>query len=94
MATIIQSRYDPAKMEMMEAVFQKIVENSGQIRSADLDRIFENKREVRVAITRLTVLGRIARRRGLAPNGVEYFYHNTSSQSFEKYHKMELRAFH
>jgi hypothetical protein len=88
MALVQQSRN-----ELIEKVYSIISENSGKIKSTDLDRIIGDKTDVRFAITRLTVLGRISRKRELGSSGIEYFYHDVHSSSFEKYRRMELRAF-
>ena len=80
-------------LDFIEAVFSAIRENSGHITSADLDKTFGNKQEVRSAITRLTVSGRISRKRGFGRVGIEYYYHDQSSSSFEKYRRMEVRAY-
>ena len=71
--------------DFIEEVFSVIRENSGKIRTVDLDRIFGNKLEVRTAIMKLTNAGRISRKRGLGKSGVEYFYHDHESESFVKY---------
>ncbi len=78
---------------VIDQVYSIIRDNSGKVRSVDLDEIIGNKYNVRYAITRLTVMGRISRKRGLGPNGIEYYYHDTSSETFSKFRKMELRAF-
>lgn len=81
------------KNELIERVYSIIRENSGKIKSTDLDRIVGDKADVRFAITRLTVLGRISRKRELGSGGIEYVYHDVCSSSFEKHRRMELRAF-
>jgi len=56
-------------------VFSIISKRSGQIRAADLDKIFRNKNQVRSAITRLTLERRIKRIKGFGKGrGIEYFY--------------------
>jgi hypothetical protein len=79
--------------EMIERVYSLIRENSGKIRTLDLDRVIGDKQDVRSSITRLTVIGKITRRRGLGASGVEYYYHDVCSPSFEKHRKIELRQF-
>ncbi|MCI0557908.1 MAG: hypothetical protein MN733_05390, partial [Nitrososphaera sp.] len=49
-----------------------------------LDRLIGNKQDVRFAITRLTVQGRIKRIRGFGKVGIEYFYKDISSESRKK----------
>ena len=89
-----QTRRQPQEtLDLIEAVFCAIRDNSGNITAAKLDRMFGNKQDVRNAITRLTVSGRISRKRGLGMTGIEYYYHDMSSQSFEKYRRMEIRAY-
>jgi hypothetical protein len=82
-----------SRNELIERVHSLIKQNSGKIRTLDLDLIIGDKQNVRTSISRLTVIGRITRRRGLGASGVEYFYHDVSSPSFEKHRKMESRAF-
>ena len=79
--------------EIDEAIFSAIHDGNGHVRTADLDRIFRIKQDVRSAITRLTKAGRIRRRRGFGRAGIEYFYHDVSSSSFRKYRKPEMDAF-
>jgi hypothetical protein len=86
MALVAQSRN-----ELIERVYSVIQQNSGKVRSLDLDRIIGDQQEVRFAITRLTVMGRISRKRGFGVNGVEYFYHDVSSASFEKHRRIEMK---
>ena len=81
------------KQELIEEVYSIIKDNSGKIRAADLDRIIKNKHDVRFAITRLTVSGKICRKRGLGINGIEYYYHDTQSETFSKFRKMDRKAF-
>lgn len=82
-----------AKSELIERVHSIIRENSGKIRSKDLDDIIGDKMDVRFALTRLTVLGRISRKRDFGARGVEYYYHDVQSSSFEKHRRMEMRIF-
>jgi hypothetical protein len=86
MALVEQSR-----SKVIEEVYSIIQQNSGKIRSVDLDRIMGDQQEVRFAITRLTVMGRISRKRGFGARGIEYFYHDVSSTSFEKHRRMEMK---
>ncbi len=64
------------KQQLVEQVYFIIRGNSGKIRTTDLDRIIGNKQDVRFAITRMTVSGRIRRKRGLGSSGIEYYYHD------------------
>ena len=82
----IQSK-EPA--DFMEAVFSVIRKNSGKVRTADLDRIFEKRQDVRTAIMKLTCAGRISRKRGFGVSGIEYFYHDHASESFAKYRQRQ-----
>jgi hypothetical protein len=88
MALVQQSRN-----ELIERVYSIISENSGKIKSTDLDRILGDKTDVRFAITRLTVLGRISRKRELGSRGIDYVYHDVCSSSYEKHRRMEMRMF-
>jgi len=88
MALIQQTRN-----ELVERVYSIICENSGRIKSADLDQIVGEKADVRFAITRLTVLGRISRKRELGSKGIEYVYHDVCSSSFEKHRRTEKKLF-
>ena len=81
------------KSELMQNVHDIIKQNSGRIQSCDLDRMIGNKQDVRFAISRLTVMGLIKRVRGFGKSGVEYFYHDTEAQSFEKHRMMQARIF-
>jgi hypothetical protein len=76
------------KQQIVEKVYSIIRDNSGKIRTADLDRIIGNKQDVRFAITRLTVIGRIRRKRGLGSSGIEYYYHDIYSQTSSKFRRM------
>ena len=82
-----------AKDELMQTVHCMIKENSGKIRSCDLDRMIGNKQDVRFAISRLTVMGLIRRVRGFGKSGIEYFYHDTEAQPFRNHSKMQRRLF-
>jgi hypothetical protein len=60
---------------MVEQVYAAIARHSGKIRSTDLDRAFGKPKQVRYAITQLTVRGRIKRIKGFGEgSGIEYFY--------------------
>lgn len=78
MATILaQGRLqnDSNRDDLREKIYTLILRSSGKVRSIDLDRIFGNKKQVRSAITRLTLDGRIKRVKGFGQgNGIEYFY--------------------
>jgi hypothetical protein len=84
---------EQSKKDLIETVYSVIKAKSGMIRSLDLVHTFGNKHDVRFAISRLTVMGRVRRRRGFGRSGIEYFYHDTHSESFPKFRRMELRAF-
>ena len=58
----------------IDKVYAIIRNRSGKVTSKDLDEIIGNKQDVRLAITRLTVQGRIKRVRGFGKRGIEYFY--------------------
>jgi hypothetical protein len=88
MAQALESR-----TQLLESVYSAIRQNSGKIQSTDLDRIIGNKQDVRFAITRLTIMGKISRKRDLGKSGIEYFYHATEAPSFEKHRRMEMRIF-
>lgn len=77
------------KQQIVEKVYSIIRDNSGEIRTADLDRIIGNKQDVRFAITRLTVTGRIRRKRGLGASGIEYYYHDIYSPTSSKFIRMK-----
>jgi DNA-binding transcriptional regulator PaaX len=64
----------------IEVVYAIIRSSSGKLTSKDLDRIIGNKQDVRLAITRLTVQGRIKRIRGFGKRGIEYFYKDIAGQ--------------
>ena len=87
--TLIQQ----TRNELVEKVYLLISENSGKIKASDLDRIVGDKADVRFAITRLTVLGRISRKRELGSRGIEYVYHDVCSSSFAKHRRMEMKLF-
>ena len=58
----------------LSQVYGLIRNQSGRVRTADLDAIFENKKKVRKAITRLTTQHKIRRVRGFGREGIEYYY--------------------
>jgi hypothetical protein len=64
----------------IEMVYTIIRSRSGKLTSKDLDRMIGNKEDVRLAITRLTVQGRIKRVRGFGKMGIEYFYKDIAGQ--------------
>ena len=66
---------------LIETVYSVIKSRSGKVTSKDLDAIVGNKQDVRFAITRLTVQGRIKRIRGFGKVGIEYFYKDIASTS-------------
>lgn len=80
-------------MRLIESVYTAISANSGKIQSTALDGIIGNKQDVRFAITRLTLVDKTSRRRGLARTEVNTFYHYTEAQSFEQHRRMEMRMF-
>jgi len=58
-----------------QQVYATIARNSGRIKSFDLDVIFGKPRQVRSAITQLTLRHKIKRIKGFGnSNGIEYFY--------------------
>ena len=81
MATIIQQQFRVrnGNSDLIESVYSVIRERSGRITSRDLDELVGNKQDVRFAITRLTVQGRIKRIRGFGRVGIEYFYKDIAS---------------
>lgn len=64
---------------LIETVYAIIKNRSGRVTSKDLDTLMGNKQDVRFAITRLTVQGRIKRIRGFGKVGIEYFYKDIAS---------------
>ena len=64
----------------IDEVYTIIRNKSGRITSKDLDQIIGNKQDVRLAITRLTVQGKIKRVRGFGKMGIEYFYKDIDRQ--------------
>ena len=86
---LMEQTSQKSRKQLIEQVYSIIRDNSGKIRTADLDRILGNKQDVRFAITRLTIIGRISRKKGLGVNGIEYYYHDTHSQILSKFRKMK-----
>ena len=82
MATIQQFklRAGNSSSSFIEMVYDIIKERSGTLTSKDLDHMIGNKQDVRLAITRLTVQGRIKRVRGFGKKGIEYFYKDIAGQ--------------
>ena len=75
MATIQQYKFKGnGSAGLIETVYAIIKNRSGKVTSRDLDNMIGNKQDVRFAITRLTVQGRIKRIRGFGKVGIEYFY--------------------
>jgi predicted transcriptional regulator len=64
----------------IDEVYTIIRNKSGRVTSKDLDQIIGNKQDVRLAITRLTVQGKIKRVRGFGKMGIEYFYKDIDRQ--------------
>lgn len=81
MATIQQYRFKGnGSAGLIETVYAIIKSRSGKVTSKDLDNVVGNKQDVRFAITRLTVQGRIKRIRGFGKVGIEYFYKDIASR--------------
>jgi hypothetical protein len=75
MATIQQFKFKGnGSAGLIETVYSIVRSRSGKVTSKDLDQMIGNKQDVRFAITRLTVQGRIKRVRGFGKVGIEYFY--------------------
>ncbi|HYY40511.1 MAG TPA: hypothetical protein VE692_04620 [Nitrososphaera sp.] len=84
MATIQQFKSRGSRSgSFIEMVYTIIRSRSGKLTSKDLDRMIGNKEDVRLAITRLTVQGRIKRVRGFGKMGIEYFYKDIAGQPQE-----------
>ena len=82
MATIQQFKLkDNSSGGFIDKVYTIISNRSGKITSKDLDQMIGNKQDVRLAITRLTVQGRIKRVRGFGKRGIEYFYKDIAHQT-------------
>jgi DNA-binding transcriptional regulator PaaX len=81
MATIQQFKFKGnGSAGLIETVYSIIKDKSGKVTSKDLDQVVGNKQDVRFAITRLTVQGRIKRVRGFGKVGIEYFYKDIATQ--------------
>jgi DNA-binding transcriptional regulator PaaX len=80
MATIQQYNFKNGSAGLIETVYSVIKSKSGKVTSKDLDQMIGNKQDVRFAITRLTVQGRIKRIRGFGKVGIEYFYKDIASE--------------
>lgn len=83
MSTVQRNKLQTAGL--IEEVYSIIKQKSGKVTSVDLDKIIGNKQEVRFAITRLTVQGRIKRVRGFGMAGIEYYYQDTGSERSDGY---------
>ena len=82
MATIQQFKLrSNSSNGFIDKVYTIISSRSGKITSKDLDQMIGNKQDVRLAITRLTVQGRIKRVRGFGKRGIEYFYKDIAQQA-------------
>ena len=79
MATIQQFKFKNGSAGLIETVYSIVKSRSGKVTSKDLDQMIGNKQDVRFAITRLTVQGRIKRIRGFGKVGIEYFYKDIAS---------------
>lgn len=79
MATIQQYNFKNGSAGLIESVYAIVKSKSGKVTSKDLDQLIGNKQDVRFAITRLTVQGRIKRIRGFGKVGIEYFYKDIAS---------------
>ena len=84
MATIQQFNFKNGSTGLIETVYAAIRSKSGRVTSKDLDHLIGNKQDVRFAITRLTVQGRIKRVRGFGKVGIEYFYKDSASDPRKK----------
>jgi len=80
MATIQQFKFKNGPAGLIETVYAVIRGKSGKVTSKDLDQLIGNRQDVRFAITRLTVQGRIKRMRGFGKEGIEYFYKDVASE--------------
>ena len=81
MATIQQFKLrGNGSSRFIDRVYAIIKNRSGKVTSKDLDQMIGNKQHVRLAITRLTVQGRIKRVRGFGKMGIEYFYKDIDHQ--------------
>jgi hypothetical protein len=84
MATIQQFKFKNGSVGLIETVYSIIRSKNGKVTSKDLDHLIGNKQDVRFAITRLTVQGRIKRVRGFGKVGIEYFYKDIASEPRNK----------
>jgi hypothetical protein len=90
MATIQQYKFKGnGSAGLIETVYAIIKSRSGKVTSKDLDTMVGNKQDVRFAITRLTVQGRIKRIRGFGKVGIEYFYKDIASSPAKPKHVEE-----
>jgi DNA-binding transcriptional regulator PaaX len=81
MATIQQFKLrSNGSSSFIDKVYTIIRNKSGKVTSKDLDEMIGNKQYVRLAITRLTVQGKIKRVRGFGKMGIEYFYKDIDRQ--------------
>ncbi|HJU35086.1 MAG TPA: hypothetical protein VJ695_08185 [Nitrososphaera sp.] len=81
MATIQQFKLrSNGSSSFIDKVYTIIRNKSGKVTSKDLDQMIGNKQDVRLAITRLTVQGKIKRVRGFGKMGIEYFYKDIDRQ--------------
>jgi DNA-binding transcriptional regulator PaaX len=84
MATIQQFKLrGNSSSRFIDRVYAIIRNRSGRVTSKDLDQMIGNKQDVRLAITRLTVQGKIKRVRGFGKRGIEYFYKDIDHQQQE-----------
>ena len=86
MTSIIQQQFRVrnGNSDLIESVYAIIQSRSGKVTSKDLDELIGNKQDVRFAITRLTVQGRIKRIRGFGRVGIEYYYKDLCSAQPER----------
>jgi hypothetical protein len=61
-------------VNLIESVYGIIKSKSGQVTVKHLEREIGSKAEVRYAITRLTLQGKIKRIKGFGKDRIEYFY--------------------
>ena len=84
MATIQQFKLGGNRSSgFIDKVYTIIRSKSGKVTSKDLDQMIGNKQYVRLAITRLTVQGKIKRVRGFGKMGIEYFYKDIDRQQLK-----------
>lgn len=65
--------------ELVEHIYTIIKERSGRITIKHLEEEIGSKKDVRYAITRLTVQRRIKRIKGFGKDRIEYFYRDLMS---------------